>query len=216
MEPGQTLALVGPSGAGKSTVAKLLLRFHDPESGAVRLDGRDLRDLRLAPLRDTVALLLQDALVLDGTVRENVAYGRPDASDAELETAARAAGLDEVVATLPDGWDTLVGQKGRRLSGGQRQRIAIARALLRDAPVLVLDEPTTGLDGDAARELLASLRELAAGRTTIVISHDLLLAHDADLVAVLDGGRLVEVGPPHELVAAGGEYARLTAAAVAA
>jgi ATP-binding cassette, subfamily B, bacterial len=202
--PGERIALVGASGAGKSTIARMLLRWGDPESGAVRLDGHDLRELELASLRRNVALLLQETLVLHGSVRENIAYARPDATGAEVEAAARAAGAHEFIAALPDGYDTDLAERGRRLSGGQRQRIAIARALLADAPVLVLDEPTTGLDP----ELAGSLRDLARDRTTIVISHDLLLTRDADLILVLDDGEVVEHGRHDDLVAAGGAYAR--------
>ncbi len=203
--PGERVALVGASGAGKSTVARMLLRFGDPDSGAVRLDGHDLRDLELASLRRSVALLLQETLVLHGSVRENIAYARPEATDAEIEAAARAAGAHEFIEALPDGYDTDLGERGRRLSGGQRQRIAIARALLADAPVLVLDEPTTGLDA----ELTSSLAGLMRDRTALVISHDLLLTRDADLILVLDDGRVIERGRHDELVAEGGTYARL-------
>jgi ATP-binding cassette subfamily B protein len=203
--PGERVALVGASGAGKSTIARMLLRFGDPELGAVRLDGHDLRDLQLASLRRSVAVLLQETLVLHGSVRENIAYARPDASDAEIEAAARAAGAHDFVAALPQGYDTDLGERGRRLSGGQRQRIAIARALLAGAPVLVLDEPTTGLDAETA----ASMHDLMRDRTTLVISHDLLLTRDADLILVLDRGELIEHGRHDELVARGGTYARL-------
>ena len=200
--PGERIALVGASGAGKSTIARTLLRWGDPDAGAVRLDGHDLRELELASLRRNVALLLQETLVLHGTVRDNIAYARPDASETEIEAAAREAGAHEFIAALPDGYATDLGERGRRLSGGERQRIAIARALLTDAPVLVLDEPSTGLDP----ELAASLRDLARDRTTVVISHDLLLTRDADLILVLDGGEVVERGRHDELLAAGGRY----------
>jgi ATP-binding cassette, subfamily B, bacterial len=200
--PGETLAIVGASGAGKSTIAQLLLRFHDPGAGRVTLDGADLHGLTLESLRENVTLLLQETLVFDGTVRENISYGRPGASDAEIAAAAEAAGAHEL------GLDTVVGQRGRNLSGGQRQRIAIARALLRDAPVLVLDEPTTGLDAEAAARVLGPLRTLAAGRATILISHSLAAVRDADEIIVLDHGRMVERGSHAELVARGGFYAR--------
>jgi len=203
--PGERVALVGASGAGKSTIARLMLRWGDPDAGAVRLDGHDLRDVELASLRRSVALLLQETLVLHGSVRENIAYARPEATDEQIEAAARAAGAHEFVVRLPDGYDTDLGEGGRRLSGGQRQRIAIARALLADSPVLVLDEPTSGLDA----ELAASLRDLARDRTTLVISHDLLTTRDADLILVLADGEVIERGRHEELLALGGTYARL-------
>jgi ABC-type multidrug transport system fused ATPase/permease subunit len=206
--PGETVALVGASGAGKSTVAKLLLRFYDPAAGSVRLDGLDLRALEIQQLREHVAVVLQETLVLHGTVRENIAYGRPGATAAEIEAAARAADAHEFIAALPDGYDTIVGQRGRRLSGGQRQRLAIARALVRDAPVLVLDEPTTGLDAESSERILAPLRRLMSGRTTLVISHNLLTVREATEIVVLDAGRVVERGSHDELLAAGGAYAR--------
>ncbi len=192
LAPGQVVAVVGPNGAGKSTIAKLLLRFHDVQDGAVRLDGIDVRDLRLASLRDNVTVLLQETLVFHGTVRENIALGRPDATDPELRAAAEDAGAAGFIDALPDGWNTVVGQRGRRLSGGQRQLLAIARALLRDAPVLVLDEPTTGLDSAARAHLRGPLRRLVSGRTTIVITHDPETIAWADRVVRLEGGRLVE------------------------
>ncbi|MFF5406306.1 ABC transporter ATP-binding protein [Streptomyces misionensis] len=207
--PGETLALVGASGAGKSTVARLQLRFYDPDRGAVRLDGTDLRELRLADVRESVAVVLQETLVFHGTVRENIAYGRPGASEAEIVAAARAADAHEFVERLPDGYDTLVGQRGRTLSGGQCQRLAIARAMVRDAPVLLLDEPTTGLDAGSGRRIMEPLRRLMAGRTTIVISHNLLTVRDATRIVVLDAGRVVEDGAHAELLDLDGTYARL-------
>ncbi len=208
-EPGETLALVGMSGAGKSTLARMALRFHDPDSGAVRLDGHDLRDITLDSLRDNIAVLLQEALVLHATARENIAVGKPDATDAEIEAAARAAGAHDFIMALPDGYDTMLDARGSRLSGGQRQRVAIARALVRDTPLLILDEPSTGLDEEARRALAEPLRRLMAGRTTVIISHDLLMVRDADRIALLDDGRLVEEGDHDTLMASGGAYARL-------
>ncbi|MFD5466741.1 ABC transporter ATP-binding protein [Kitasatospora sp. NPDC127059] len=212
-EPGETVALVGESGAGKSTVAKLLLRFYDPECGAVRLDGIDLRELALTDLREHLAVLLQETLVIHGTVRENIAYGRPGATDAQITAAARAADAHEFVSRLPDGYDTVVGQRGRLLSGGQRQRIAIARAMIRDAPVLLLDEPTTGLDPESGRRILEPLGRLMNGRTTIIISHNLLTVGNADRVVLLREGRVAACGNHRQLLAHDDGYARLARAA---
>ncbi len=207
--PGEVLALVGESGAGKSSIAKLVLRFYDPQRGAVRLDGNDLRSVRLADVRANVALLLQETLVFDGTVRDNIAYGRQGCTDEEVRAAARAADAHDFITALPDGYATPVGQKGRRLSGGQRQRIAIARALLRDAPVLVLDEPTTALDAGSSRRILGPLRRLMSGRATIVISHNLLVAAEADRIVVLERGEVAEEGTHEDLLTGGGLYSRV-------
>ncbi len=207
--PGETLALVGPSGAGKSTIAKLVVRFYDPEGGRISIDGHDVRHLTLRSLRANVALLLQETLVFDGTVRENIAYGRPDATDEEVVMAAAAADAHEFILALPERYDTLVGQKGRLLSGGQRQRLAIARATLRDAPILLLDEPTTGLDADSAERILAPLRRLMEGRATIVISHNLLTVRDATTILVLENGRITGRGSHEELIGASETYRRL-------
>ncbi|MFE7236237.1 ABC transporter ATP-binding protein [Streptomyces sp. NPDC002405] len=206
---GETLALVGASGAGKSTVAKLQLRFYDPDRGAVLLDGTDLRDLSLSAVRENVAVVLQETLVFHGTVRENIAYGLPDATDADVVAAARAADAHEFIERLSEGYDTLVGQRGRTLSGGQCQRLAIARAMIRDAPVLLLDEPTTGLDVRSGRRIMDPLRRLMAGRTTVVISHNLLTVRDATRIVVLDHGRIVEHGAHDDLLGRDGTYARL-------
>jgi ABC-type multidrug transport system fused ATPase/permease subunit len=189
---GETVVVEGRSGAGKSTLARLLLRIYDPVDGAVRLDGVDLRDLTLASVRDNVGLLPQEQLLFDATLRENVLYATPVASEAELRSVARLTGLDRLVEILPEGWDTPVGQRGRALSGGQRQRVALARTLLRDTPVLVLDEPLTGLDADAAESLLDTLAAASAGRTTIVISHDPRTRRIADRVLAVAEGMVPE------------------------
>jgi ATP-binding cassette subfamily B protein len=198
--PGEMLALVGPSGAGKSTVARLLLRFAEPSGGRVLLDGEDAAAYALADLRSNIAVVLQETLVFDATVFENIAYGREGATRAEVEAAARAADAHEFIGSLPNDYESRVGQRGRRLSGGQRQRIAVARAMIRDAPVLLLDEPTTGLDAESAQRILEPLRRLMAGRATIVIAHDLLTVREATRIAVLDDGRVVDTGTHAELL----------------
>jgi ABC-type multidrug transport system fused ATPase/permease subunit len=206
---GQTVAIVWSSGAGKSTIAMLLLRHYDPYAGQLRLDGVDLRDLKLSRLRDLVCVLGQESLVFDGTIAENVRWSRPDADDAQFAKAVAAAGLGGIARDLPHGLATRVGQRGLMLSGGQRQRVAIARAMLRDAPVLLLDEPTTGLDPVSAAQLQAPLRRLMAGRTTIVITHHLASVADADVIVVLDRGRIVEQGSHLRLRISNGAYERL-------
>ena len=187
--PGEVVAVTGPSGCGKSTVARLLLRFADPQAGRVCLDGYDLRELALGTVRESVAALLQETLLFDASVRENIAFGRPDAGDAEIEHAARVAGAREFIAALPEGYDTRVGQRGRRLSGGQRRRVEIARTLLRDAPVVILDEPTAGLDWEAAADMLDPLRTLLRGRSAVLITHDERLMRLADRIVRLAGSR---------------------------
>jgi ABC-type multidrug transport system fused ATPase/permease subunit len=209
VQPGRSVAVVGASGAGKSTLAKLALRFADPDRGTVRLDGHDLRDLTLESLREHVALLLQEAPLFDGTVRENVAYGRTGVSDADITAALAAAAAAGLADELPDGMATRTGQRGRALSGGQRRRVAMARALLQDAPVLVLDEPSSGLDALSTRRLLDPLRRLMRDRATLLITHDLELAAEADEIVVLDAGRVVERGSPADLDAQDGSWARL-------
>ncbi|WP_181781620.1 ABC transporter ATP-binding protein, partial [Pseudonocardia pini] len=207
--PGGTLAVVGPSGAGKTTLTKLLLRFYDPEHGRVALDDVDLRDLDLVRVRENVAAVLQETLVFDGSVRDNILWGRPDATEPEMIAAARAADAHDFVTALPQGYDTPVGQRGRLLSGGQRQRLAIARAMIRDAPVLLLDEPTTGLDAHSTEQVMGPMRRLMTGRTTIVISHNLLTVTDADRILYLEKGRILGAGTHTELLTGCPGYAHL-------
>ncbi len=215
VQAGERVAIVGPSGSGKSTVARLLLRFHDPQSGRVLVGGRDVRDLRLADLRALMAVVHQDTYLFHGTVAENLRMGRPDATAAELEAAAREANAHEFIARLPQGYETVVGERGVRLSGGQRQRIAIARALLRDAPILILDEALSSVDAESEAFIQAALDRLMAGRTTLIFAHRLSSVIGADRILVLDGGRVVESGSHAELIMRGGAYARLMAAQVA-
>ncbi|WP_093484343.1 ABC transporter ATP-binding protein [Streptomyces sp. 2333.5] len=207
--PGELVVITGPSGAGKSTLAALLLRFYDPDAGSIRLDGIPVNRLPLNRLRRNITLLPQETLVLHDTVEENIACGRENVTHGDVVRAARAADAEVFIAALPDGYDTVIAPGTSRLSGGQLQRVAIARAMLRDAPVLILDEPTTGLDTLATQRIIGPLRRLAAGRTTIVITHDLDLAADADRILVLDRGRLMESGTHAQLLAHRGLYATL-------
>ena len=206
---GSTVALVGRSGAGKSTALNLIPRFYDVDGGRITIDGQDVREVTLASLRSSVALVSQEVSLFDDTVRANIAYGRFEAPEAEIEAAAAAAGADGFIRELPEGYDTLVGELGVRLSGGQRQRLAIARAMLRDAPILLLDEATSALDSESERHVQAALRRLMRGRTTIVIAHRLSTIIGADLICVLDRGRIVETGKHAQLLARNGVYARL-------
>jgi ATP-binding cassette, subfamily B, bacterial len=211
--PGQTVALVGRSGAGKTTLASLLPRFYDPVQGRILLDGHDLRDVTLASLRKHVALVLQEPFLFPVSIADNIAYGRPDASPEQILAAAVAANAHEFIEALPDGYNTVLGERGARLSGGQRQRISIARALLKDAPLLILDEPTSALDTHSERLLLQALRRLMAGRTTLIIAHRLSTIRGADQILVLDDGHIVERGNHRQLKAHGGHYARLMSGA---
>jgi ATP-binding cassette, subfamily B, bacterial len=208
---GETVAVVGPSGAGKSTSFQLLLRFYDPESGVIRIDGCDICRLRPEDLRRQIGFVPQDTVLFGASARENIGYGRPGASDAQIEAAARAAAADEFLRALPAGYDTFLGERGTRLSGGQRQRIAIARAVLKDPPILLLDEATSALDAESERLVQAALGELMRGRTTLVIAHRLATVLKADRIAVLDAGRLVAVGSHVQLMRESPLYARLAA-----
>jgi len=208
---GETVALVGPSGAGKSTLFHLLLRFYDPSAGRITLNGVPLPQLALHELRDRIGLVPQEPVIFSSSALENIRYGRPDATDAEVQAAARAAFADDFIRTLPEGYATFLGERGVRLSGGQRQRIAIARAMLKNAPLLLLDEATSALDAESERMVQAALESAMRDRTTLVIAHRLATVQQADRIVVIDQGRLVEQGTHEQLVAANGLYARLAA-----
>lgn len=216
---GEKVALVGESGGGKSTLVSLILGFYRPTGGTLRICGTDVRDADMRALRDSVGVVFQDAALFSGTIRENIAYGRPDATDAEIEDAALRANADGFIRRFPDGYDTTIGERGLKLSGGQKQRVAIARAILKDAPVLLLDEATSALDTKAEREVQRGLEQLMEGRTTIIIAHRLSTISGVDTIVTLDRGRVGEIGSPAELATSGGIYAellKLTASASAA
>jgi ATP-binding cassette, subfamily B, bacterial len=209
VESGSRVALVGVSGAGKTTVTSLIARLYDPQAGRVLIDGENIRDFTLKSLRDSITFVPQDPMLFRATVAENIAYGRPGASREEIEAIAELAGADEFIRELPEGYDTLLSERGESLSGGQRQRISIARAMLRDTPILILDEPQSGLDAEAAAAVEESWRDLTEGRTTFVIAHELRLVRSVDLILVIEDGRVAETGTHEDLVSSGGLYARL-------
>jgi ATP-binding cassette subfamily B protein len=209
IEPGQLAALVGPTGAGKTTVTNLLPRFYDPQLGAVRLDGYDVRDLTLESLGRQVGMVFQDTFLFHASIRDNLLYARPDATEAEMVAAAKAAYIHDFIVSLPEGYDTVVGERGHRLSGGEKQRVAIARVILKDPRVLILDEATSNLDSESEHLIQVALRPLFKGRTSLVIAHRLSTILAADVILVMDHGEVVEQGSHAELLEQGGLYARL-------
>jgi len=209
---GERVALVGPSGSGKSTIGRLLFRFYDVTGGHVRIDGQDVRDVTQASLHAAIGVVPQDTVLFNDTVYYNIAYGRPEASRAEVEGAARAARIHDFIAGLPAGYGTHVGERGLKLSGGEKQRVGIARTLLKDPPILILDEATSALDTQTERDIQDSLREMGQGRSVIIIAHRLSTIADADRIVVLDAGRVTEEGTHDALMAKGGRYAAMWAA----
>ena len=209
IQPGQVAAFVGPTGGGKTTIINLVARFYDPTAGTVRIDGTDIRDVTIRSLRDQISFVLQDTLLFQAPIWQNIAYGRPEANREAIVRAATLANAHEFITEMPEGYDTMVGERGVTLSGGQRQRIAIARAVIRDTPILVLDEPTSGLDAQSEQLVFEALDRLMKGKTTIVIAHHLATILRADMIFVVKDHRLAERGTHAELLAAGGFYAEL-------
>ena len=211
IQPGQVVAVVGHTGAGKSTIAQLIPRLYDPNAGQILIDGHDIREFTLESLRAQMSMVLQESILFTGSIVENIAYGRPDATGIEIIEAARDANADEFISKFPDGYYTILGERGSNLSGGQRQRIAVARAFIRDTPILILDEPSTGLDAESTDLVLQALRKLMKGKTTIIISHELNLIRNADKIIVIKEGEIEQMGTHDELIRAGGLYANLYA-----
>jgi ABC-type multidrug transport system fused ATPase/permease subunit len=206
VRPGQTVALVGRTGSGKTTLLSLVPRLYEPTSGVVRIDNQDIRELTLKSLRDQVAVVPQDGMLFGGSIRENIAYGKPEATDREIEAATRAAQIHDFINRLPDGYDTAVGERGVTLSGGQRQRLALARAIVKDAPIVLLDEPTTGLDTESEQLVVRALEHLLRGRTALVIAHRLSTITTADLILVMVEGRIAQQGRHEDLLEQEGPY----------
>jgi ABC-type multidrug transport system fused ATPase/permease subunit len=203
------VGVVGPTGGGKSTIVSLIPRFYDPIAGTIQVDGVDIRDYKIQSLRDQIGYVLQETVLFQGTIRDNIAYGRPGATEAEIMNAAKLADVDEFVARMPHGYDTMVGERGETLSGGQRQRIGIARAIIRNNPILILDEPTAALDTESESSVVKALEVLMKGRTVITIAHRLSTIRNSDKILVLKDGIVAEQGTHDELMNLGGEYAQL-------